>query len=369
MRFTFSLSLLLSVLPFLTSCGFRDGWGEDEDVRSDKTAEQYCEETDGFSWVDGKCQKDIFLLDDGNLTETECKKLKEAYWFDGNCSNYSKLSEDACVSFSELIWHGEVCSIKAKVECEAAGKFYDESKCVDRPVVTFTGALKQNVASGGQLEPIAYEVSQGAVLAIKDTTCEGFFQLNDGKIGSDPEYKIAANKQSCEATLVALQRKIESVPQVVVADFSTGFLSYCNDSEVEGSIFYVIKELIKISDKTTCSAAAEVLTNSDWLEIPGNSRISRLEPFSGLNNLRGLEIRGHSIANIPASIASLGSLRWLDLSNGKITDISPLAGSKTIKDLFLDGNPIAIPANRTEENCPTKAGTNDAVKAFCLKTP
>ncbi len=290
MRFTFSLSLLLSVLPFLTSCGFRDGWGEDEDVRSDKTAEQFCEETDGFSWVDGKCQKDSFLLDDGSLTEIQCERVKEAYWFAGTCSHYSKLPEDSCVSFSQLIWHGEVCSIKAKVECEAAGKFYDESKCV-------------------------------------------------------------------------------SVPQVVVADFSTGFLSYCNDSEVEGSIFYVIKELIKISEKTTCSAAAEVLTNSDWLEIPGNSRISRLEPFSGLNNLRGLEIRGHSIANIPASIASLGSLRWLDLSNGKISDISPLAGSKTIKDLFLDGNPIAIPANRTEANCPTKAGTNEAVKAFCLKTP
>ena len=369
MRFTLSLTLILSFVSLLTSCGFRDGWGEDEKPRSDKTAEQYCEENDGFSWVDGKCQKDSFLLDDGSLSETQCKNVKDAYWAGDKCSHYSKLAEETCLGFPELVWHGEVCAIKAKVDCEAAGKFYDETKCVDRPSVTFTGALNQNLVSNGQLEPIAYEVTQGAVLSIKDTTCDGFFALKDGKVVSNADFKLAEGKTSCEATLVALQRTIESVPHKVVAEFSNGFLSYCNDPNVDGAIFYITTELLELTEEGSCKAAAESLATKVKIRLVGDTMISRLEPFSGLNSLRHLEIRVHSIATIPASIANLSSLQWLDLREGKITDISALAGSKTIKYLYLEGNPIAIPANRTEKNCPTKAGTNEAVKTFCLSTP
>ncbi len=366
MRFTLSLTLVLSCVSLLTSCGFRDGWGEDETPRSDKTAEQYCEDNDGFSWVDGKCQKDSFLLDDGNLNESQCESVKDAYWADNKCSHYSKLAEETCLGFPELIWHGEVCAVRAKVECEEAGKFYDESRCVDRPTVTFTGELTQNISGSGQIEPIAYEVTQGAVLSIADTTCDGFFALKDGEVTSNPDYKLAEGTTTCEATLVALQRTIESVKHKVVVQFSSGFLTYCNDPNVEGDIFYVTNLLRSATKTTTCKEAAEVLAKLPVIEIEGKTRISRLEPFSGLNSLRQLEVRSHSITVVPAGIANLIALRWLDLSNGKIADISALASSKSLQDLFLDGNPIAIPANRTEKNCPTSEGTNEAVKKFCL---
>ncbi len=366
MRFTVSLSLLISSLTLLNSCGFRDGWGEDEQVRSDMTAEQYCEANEGFSWVDEKCQKDSFLLDDGGLSEAQCKNVKDAYWVDQSCNHYSKLVEASCVRFPELTWHGEVCAIRAKVECEAGGKLYDEGKCVERPAVTFTGSLKQSLERGGQLTPIAYQVSQGAVLTIKNTTCEGFFQLKDGKVGSNPEYKLEESKTSCEANLVVLRRSTEVSSHTVVVDFGTGFLSYCNDQDADAAIFYTTIQLFKLTDKTDCKSAAEALSSLIEIELVGKTLLSKLEPLSGLNNLRFLAIRGHSVVTIPSSIASLGSLNWLDLRDGDIVDISNLAGSTTIKYLYLDGNPIANAANRTEENCPTKEGINKAVRDFCL---
>jgi hypothetical protein len=365
-RFTVSLSLLISSLTLLNSCGFRDGWGEDEQVRSDMTAEQYCEANEGFSWVDEKCQKDSFLLDDGGLSETQCKNVKDAYWVDQSCSHYSRLVEASCASFPELVWHGEVCAIRAKVECEAGGKLYDEGKCVERPAVTFTGSLKQSLERGGQLTPIAYQVSQGAVLTIKSTTCEGFFQLKDGKVVSNPEYKLEDSKTSCEANLVVLRRSTEVSSHTVVVDFGTGFLSYCNDQDADAAIFYTVKQLRKLTGKTDCKSAAEVLSTFSDIELEGVSLLSNLDPFSGLNNLISLAIVRHSVTTIPPSIAKLASLKWLDLRGGDIADISNLAGSTTIKYLYLDGNPIADAANRTEENCPTKEGINKALRDFCL---
>jgi len=364
-KFSKVSTIMLGILPLLLSCGFRDGWGEDEQVRSNMTAEQFCDAREGHSWVDGACQKDSFLLDGGFLNEDQCKKIKEAYWANDICSHYTKLDSQACVSFSELVWHGDICSIKAKVDCEAGGGFYDEASCVDRPIVTFDGPLKQSLTVGDQLTPIAYEVDQGAVLSIESQTCSGFFALKDGKVITSPDYKLDADTVSCEATLVALKRTIQSVKHTVVAEFSTGFLSYCNDPDMDGAIFYITTELLELTKAADCREAAQSLAVKVKIRLIGDTLISRLEPFSGLNNLRHLEIRNHSIEVIPSSIASLSSLQWLDLRVGNISDISGLAGSKTIKYLYLEGNPISDPAKRTEENCPTKDGTNEAVLKFC----
>lgn len=345
--------------------GFVDGWKDNGKEHSGLSPDQHCEMRDGYSWVNDSCQKDSGLNLNDVVSEAQCKNVRDAYWAGEKCQHFSALAESQCGTFSDLLWQNGYCSLKVKAECEGLGKFYKDGQCEDRPVATYKGTLTQHLVRSGQLQPVEYTVSEGAVLTIAGATCEGFFALADGKVISSEAFKLAENQAACEADLIAMKKGVESLVQKIKVTFSDGFLTHCSDPEVDVAILYMTLKIMDALESPDCAAAVKSLSLRTVIKFTGDRKVSRLEPLAGLSNVRMLEITGSSVEDI-SPVASLTGLNWLDLQNGKVNDLNALAGLKHLKYLFIDGNPIAEKSFKTEKNCPTTPATNEIVREFCL---
>lgn len=367
MQFNKVIILVIGIFSVMTGCGtgFVDGWKDNDKEDSGLSPAQFCEMKDGYSWVNEACQKDSGLNLNDVGTEAQCKNIRDAFWTGEKCLHFSALVETQCGAFPELIWQAGFCNLKVKANCEAEGKFYKDGQCEDRPVVTFKGVLTQYLVRSGQLQPVEYSVTEGAVLTIANPTCEGFFALAGGKVVSSESFKVPENQAACEADLVGLKKGVESLVQKIKVTFSDGFQTYCADPDVDGAILYLTLKIMDALDAPDCAAAVKSLAQRTVIKFTGDVRISRLEPLAGLANVRMLEITGSTVEDL-APLASLTGLNWLDLSLGNVQDINALAGLKNLKHLFLENNPIAKKTSKTEKNCPTTASTNEAVRKFCL---
>ena len=80
------------------------------------------------------------------------------------------------------------------------------------------------------------------------------------------------------------------------------------------------------------------LTNLRQLNLTGNE-VSDLSPLSGLS-LEGLFLHDNLISEV-SPVANIGTLQWLSLGRNIVRDVSPLTELTELRQLWLDGNPIA----------------------------
>ena len=366
MHFSRMMCLVLGIIFVTAGCGtgFVDGWSDNEKQGSGMTPAEYCKSKGGHTWINGSCQKNTGF-DLTQISEDQCKDIENAFWLGDKCRHYYELNESQCASYDNLKWHGEICDLKAKVECEESGKWYEAGECLERPILTLSGALEQNLVKSAQMEPVELGFSEGSLPSIKSTTCEGFFAISEGKLISNADYKIEDTQKSCVAKLVSVKRTVQSLIQTVTINFSEGFLSYCSDPKADIQILNLVWILMDELKAPDCATAMKSLSSVVSIQLVGDNQISRLEALSGLRNIRKVEIRNHLVEDVKP-LSSLTNLGWLDLRNGKISDISALASLEHLRFLNLEQNPIAVKANKTEANCPTSASTNEAVRKFCL---
>jgi hypothetical protein len=359
-----------TTLLALTGCGatkgFREGWRDNSPQQSGVSQEEACEAQDGYSWINGSCQKDSLALDDVD-SATDCAKVTDAFWVDGKCLHHARLNQNQCEQFPQLKWQADACEWRVKAECDEKGGFFKDDICHDRPALSLSGPLEQSLTRSAPMQPITVTVAEGAFVKITEPSCPGYFLVSGNQITSSTTAKIPENQTSCTGRIVANHNGIESAAYDLKVTFSDGFLSLCQRMDaVDVDVLNVVLLLMETVDRNDCKSAAEVLTNSVALILGAQPRLARLEPLYGLTSLRKLLLSDHAVKDLKP-LASLSSLSWLELPNGPIEDVSPLAGLKSLRYLDLAGNPIATGAvAKTEQNCPTAAGTNEAVKAFCL---
>lgn len=364
----FAMTLIaLTVAGCGAGKGFVEGWRDNSPQESGVSPEAFCESQEGYSWINGSCQKDSGLNLNEVTTEQQCINVKNAFWTDNKCLHYTQLSPGQCERFQELTWYGDGCDFRAKVECEQAGKFYKDGLCSERPEVTVTGDLEQSVTRSAAFAPVTFNLPEGGIIKIVDTSCQGYFVVSGQQITANKDFKLPENQSSCSARLVVVRNGIESNTFDMKVSFSSGFLTYCSEPEkLEAPVLYFTLVLFDELKAKDCAEAAVALSAQVAIAFANNRKISRLDALYGLTSLRMLEITGGSVVDLKP-LASLPNLLWLDLSNNKIADLSPLAGHKTLQELYLAGNPLATgDVQKTEQNCPTSQGTNAAVKAFCL---
>ena len=82
----------------------------------------------------------------------------------------------------------------------------------------------------------------------------------------------------------------------------------------------------------------EAATNLRWVDLRDNS-ISDISVVAGLTNLRWLGLGDNSISDISV-VAGLTNLRWLGLGDNLISDISVVSGLTKLTELYLGGNSI-----------------------------
>lgn len=70
-----------------------------------------------------------------------------------------------------------------------------------------------------------------------------------------------------------------------------------------------------------------------------NNKISWITPFTDITWVKELDLSGNRISNISA-LSESGGLTVLNLNENAVTDLSPLAGKTKLTELHLNGNPI-----------------------------
>ncbi|MBQ5670798.1 MAG: leucine-rich repeat domain-containing protein, partial [Oscillospiraceae bacterium] len=129
----------------------------------------------------------------------------------------------------------------------------------------------------------------------------------------------------------------EALPGCTIYAGLNGYLIY--DITIAGTAYSSdVTELdlsgVGLSDVTALSQfmAAQKMNLS-------NNKISWITPFEEITWVKELDLSGNRISNISALSAS-NRLTVLNLNENAVTDLSPLAGKTSLKELHLNGNPI-----------------------------
>lgn len=77
-----------------------------------------------------------------------------------------------------------------------------------------------------------------------------------------------------------------------------------------------------------------------WTLSASSGQVSDLTPLAGLTSLRNLFIQDNQISDI-GPLAGLANLRYLDLTNNNITSVTPLSGLIMLQTLQLSNNQIS----------------------------
>ena len=79
------------------------------------------------------------------------------------------------------------------------------------------------------------------------------------------------------------------------------------------------------------------MTALKWLDLR-DTQVADITPLAGLTGLRGLGLHNTEVADI-TPLAALTALKWLYLTSTQVADIAPLAGLEELENLRFDGIP------------------------------
>jgi Leucine-rich repeat (LRR) protein len=155
--------------------------------------------------------------------------------------------------------------------------------------------------------------------------CErGYREVSFGTFYSNtPNYKIALTSQSDPSA----QSKIKS------------FAQWCQEKDtLSVATARTIDVLLKQAKTQNCKSADSILGKLTELNIR-EGKISDLRPIAGLKNLTILNLDQNQIVDL-APLSNLSKLTTLSLSINKIVNVSPLANLSNLKSLNLMANNI-----------------------------
>lgn len=155
--------------------------------------------------------------------------------------------------------------------------------------------------------------------------CErGYRQVNFGTFYSNtPNYKIALTDRSVPSAQSKTKR----------------FIQWCQEKDtLPVATARTIDVLLKQAKTQNCRSADSILGELTELNI-GEGKISDLRPIAGLKNLTILNLDRNQIVDL-APLSNLSKLTTLNLSINKIVNVSPLANLSNLKSLNLMANNI-----------------------------
>ena len=116
-----------------------------------------------------------------------------------------------------------------------------------------------------------------------------------------------------------------------------GFLIY--DINVNGTVYPSDSRELDLSGKGLSDVTPlKGFSALDTLNL-SNNRISWITPMTDLHTLTAIDFSGNRISNISA-LSGFYRMTMLNLNDNSVTDLSPLARKTSIKELYLNGNPI-----------------------------
>ena len=142
------------------------------------------------------------------------------------------------------------------------------------------------------------------------------------------------NSNSAKNTIALTSRSIPSAQSK-----SKSFAQWCKEKDtLSVATAKTIDVLLKQAKTQNCKSADSILGKLTELNIR-EGKISDLRPIAGFKNLTILNLDNNKIVDL-APLSNLSKLTTLSLSINKIVDVSPLANLSNLKSLSLLANQI-----------------------------
>jgi hypothetical protein len=101
----------------------------------------------------------------------------------------------------------------------------------------------------------------------------------------------------------------------------------------------VSDEIVRIASKNQAFTLVGRLTHVTTLDL-SNTKVSDLSPLAGLTKLSTLNLSNTQVSDL-SPLAGLTELAEIGLSGTQVSDLSPLAGLTTLSTLYLDGTQVS----------------------------
>ncbi len=159
--------------------------------------------------------------------------------------------------------------------------------------------------------------------------------LTNPVLANSPDIITNFNSDLANNTIALTSQSIPSA-QLKIKSFA----QWCqNKDTLSTATVRTIDILLKQAKTQNCKSAESILVKLTELNIR-EGKISDLRPIAGLKNLTILNLDDNKIVDL-APLSNLSKLTTLSLSVNKIVNVSPLANLSNLKSLSLLGNQIS----------------------------